>query len=63
MLKFAVTYFNDRWDLRVDVVIGEMEACSVGALVQQWVLVELNLPAGIALVQAHCTVSEVDHFP
>lgn len=63
MLKFGAAYFNDRWDLRVDVVIGEMEACPVGTFVQQWVLVKLNLPAGIALVQAHCTVSKVDHFP
>lgn len=63
LLKFGAAYFNDRWDLRVDVVIGEMEACSVGTFVQQWVLVKLNLPAGIALVEAHCAVSKVDHFP
>lgn len=63
LLKFGAAYFNNRWDLRVDVVISEMEACSVGTFVQQWVLVKLNLPTGIALVQAHCAVSKVDHFP
>lgn len=39
-----------------------MKACSVGALVKQWVLVKLNLPAGIALVQAHCAVGKVYNF-
>ena len=50
-------------DLRVHVVIGEVEACPEGAFVQQGVLVELNLPAAVALVQAHRTVREVDHLP
>lgn len=63
MLKFGAAHFDDRRDLGIDVVIGKMEACSERAFVQQWVLVKLNLATGIALVQAHGTVSKVDHFP
>lgn len=62
-LKFGATHFDDRWDLRIDVVIGKMEACSERALVQQRVLVKLDLATGIPLVQAHSAVSKVDHFP
>lgn len=61
--KSGAAHFDDRRNLGVDVVVGEMEACSEGAFVQQRVLVKLDLPAGIALVQAHGAVSEVYHFP
>lgn len=63
LLKKGAAHFNDRWNLGIDVVVGKMETCSEGAFVQQWVLVKLYLAAGIALVQAHCAVGKVDHFP
>lgn len=63
LLKCVGAHFDDRWDLRIDVVVCKMEACSEGALVQQRVLVKLDLAAGIALVQAHGAVGKVDHFP
>lgn len=56
-------HFDDRWDFGIDVVVGEMKACSEGALVQQRVLVKLDLATGIPLVQAHSTVRKVDHLP
>lgn len=62
-VSFRSTHFNDRRDLSVDVVVGEMKACSEGALVQQWVLVKLYLSTGISLVQTHSTVCKVDDFP
>lgn len=58
-----IAHFDDRWDLGIDVIVGKMEACSKGAFVQQRVLVKLDLATGIPLVQAHSTVSKVDHFP
>lgn len=63
LLKFGAAYFDHRWDLGIDVVVGKMETCSEGAFVQQRVLVKLDLATSVPLVQAHSTVSKVDHFP
>ena len=63
VILFRGPHFDDSWYFRVDIVVGEMEPGSEGALVQQGVLVELNLPAGVALVQAHRAVGKVNHFP
>lgn len=57
------TDLDDGRDLGVDVVVGEVQPRPEGALVQQRVLVELDLAAGVALVQAHGAVGEVDHLP
>ena len=56
-------HLDDSGDLGVDVVVGEVEARPEGALVEQRVLVELDLPTGVPLVQAHRAVREVDHLP
>ncbi len=61
--KRGDAYFDDRWDLRIDVVVGEMKARSERAFVQQRVLVKLNLSTGIPLIQAHSAVGKVDHLP
>lgn len=58
-----VAHFDDGWDLGVDVVVAEVETGSEGAFVEQRVLVELDLAAGVPLVQAHGAVGKVDHFP
>lgn len=63
LLKYGASHFDYRWDLGIDVVVGKMETCSEGAFVQQRVLVKLDLATSIPLVQAHSTVSKVDHFP
>lgn len=59
---WKAAHFDDSRYLGVDVVVGEVQACSEGALVEQRVLVELNLPTRVPLVQTHRAVREINHL-
>lgn len=62
MEPIEAAHFDDSRDLGADAVVREMEAGSEGAFIQQRILVKLDLPAGVPLIQAHSTVSKVYHF-
>lgn len=59
----VASYFDDGWDFAVDVVVGEVEPGSKGALVEQWILIKLDFSTGIPFIQTHCAVRKIYHLP
>lgn len=57
------SYFDDGRYFAIDVVVGKVESSSKGALVEQWVLIKLNFPTGIPLIQTHCAICKIYHLP
>lgn len=44
-------------------MVGEVEASFERALVQQGILIKLNLPTSISLIQTNCAVCKIYHLP